>query len=170
MLFRQAKGGMRTGRRSGGRGDVYTCQRPQVLTLLWYWCSPMKNTRATAILGRADPVSPTSTPETTFAKPKTGALRDGFPGIPGFLAICGDPTFSYFSPGFRQVRGALQIAVSRARAARNFLAVPDGSGGPPERAGPARIFFMGAQKNLEVLTVPRRTRGGVAILSEFPET
>ena len=90
----------------------------------------------------------------------------------GFLvwAIFGDPLFSYFSPGFRQARGAFESAVSRARAVKNILAGPDGSGGPAELSGHAKIFFMGAHKNLAVLTVPRRTRGGVANLSEFPET
>ena len=45
-------------------------------------------------------------------------------------------------PTSRPRFGAFQIAVSRARAVKNILAGPDGSGAPPEPSGPARIFFM----------------------------
>ena len=57
-----------------------------------------------------------------------------------FLVVLGDPVFSYFLAGFHQARSAFQIAVSRARAVKNILAGPDGSGAPPEPSGPARIF------------------------------
>ena len=74
-------------------------------------------------------------------KPKTGALWDGFPAFSDFRLFWGTPFFSYFSPNFRQARGAFQIAVSRARAVKNILAGPDASGGPTEASGPARMFF-----------------------------
>ena len=55
-------------------------------------------------------------------------------------------------PTSRPRFGAFQTVVSRARAVKNILAAPDGSGGPPEASGPAQMFFL----------VPRARGGGIS--------
>ena len=45
------------------------------------------------------------------------------------------------APGAGSPTSVSQISPSRARSETNILAVPDGSGGPPEASGPTRMFF-----------------------------
>ena len=45
------------------------------------------------------------------------------------------------APGAGSPTSVSQISPSRARSEKNILAAPDGSGGPPEASGHARMFF-----------------------------
>ena len=70
-------------------------------------------------------------------------------------------------PTSRPRFGAFQIAVSRARAVKNILAGPDGSGGPPEPSGSARIFFSVRTRETTIWNAPKRGREVGPTFSDF---
>ena len=69
-------------------------------------------------------------------------------------------------PGF----GAFQIAVSRARAVKNILAGPDGSEGPPEPSGPARILLTARARETAIRNGAKRCHEVGHTFSDLSQT